>query len=77
VRRIRALLRHRLEREEKVVAALEDKPRPLGELLPVVYADTAQDLWGWAEMSLLAHLEKLERDHRASRDDRGWRAAAR
>jgi hypothetical protein len=34
-------------------------------------------LWGWAEMSLLAHLEKLERDHRASRDDRGWRAVAR
>jgi glyoxylase-like metal-dependent hydrolase (beta-lactamase superfamily II)/8-oxo-dGTP pyrophosphatase MutT (NUDIX family) len=77
VRRIRALIRHRLEREDKVVGALGDEPKPLGELLPVVYADTAQDLWGWAEMSLLAHLEKLERDRRASRDDRGWRAAAR
>jgi len=77
VRRIRALVRHRLEREGKVVASLGEQPRPLGELLPVVYADTAQDLWGWAEMSLLAHLEKLEREHRAARDDRGWRALAR
>ena len=77
VRRIRALIRHRLEREGKVVAALGGQSRSLGELLPVVYADTAQDLWGWAEMSLLAHLEKLEREHRAARDDRGWRALAR
>jgi len=77
VRRIRALVRHRLEREGKVVAALGETPVPLAELLPGVYADTPQELWGWAELSLLAHLEKLEREHRAVRDERGWRAHAR
>lgn len=77
VRRIHALVRHRLEREGKVVAALADSPRPLDELLPVVYADTPQELWSWAELSLLAHLEKLEHERRAVRDDDGWRAVAR
>lgn len=76
VRRIQALVRHRLEREGKVVAALSEAPRALGELLPVVYADTPQELWGWAEQSLLAHLEKLEREQRAARDGASWRAAA-
>ena len=77
VRRIRALIRHRLEREAKVESALGGTPRTLGELLPVVYADTPQDLWSWAEQSLLAHLEKLERERRASRDDAGWRLSPR
>ncbi len=77
VRRIRALVRHRLEREQKVHTALAATPRPLAELLPVVYADTQPDLWSWAERSLLAHLEKLERDGRAERSREGWRAVAR
>ena len=74
VRRIRALIRHRLEREEKVMAALAPGPAALAELLPVAYADTSRELWGWAERSLLAHLEKLERDGRAAREGDRWRA---
>ena len=77
VRRIRALVRHRLEREAKVVAALSADARTLGELVPVVYADTPRELWGWAERSLLAHLEKLEREGRAELVGSGWRALAR
>ena len=76
VRRIRALIRHRLEREGKVLAALGASPRPLRELLPTVYADTPQELWGWAEQSLLAHLQKLERERRAVQDEAGWRVAS-
>lgn len=78
VRRIRALVRHRLERETKVVAALADaggSPAPLAALLPVVYADTPRELWSWAERSLLAHLEKLEREGRARRAGDAWCAA--
>jgi glyoxylase-like metal-dependent hydrolase (beta-lactamase superfamily II)/8-oxo-dGTP pyrophosphatase MutT (NUDIX family) len=77
VRRIRALITHRLEREAKVLEALDVGPRPLEDLVPRVYADTPRELWGWAERSLLAHLEKLEREGRAERAGEGWRAIAR
>ena len=75
VRRIRALIRHRLAREDKVLAALSNESRTLGELVPLVYDDTPRDLWGLAERSLLAHLEKLERDGRVGREGSGWRLA--
>lgn len=77
VKRIRGLIRHRLDREEKVVTALADagEPVPLRDLVPLVYADTAKELWGFAERSLLAHLEKLEREGRARRAGEHWRAA--
>lgn len=77
VRRIRALIRHRLEREAQVLGALDGSARTLPELVPVVYADTPRELWGWAERSLLAHLEKLAREGRAVQTGEGWRAAAR
>lgn len=73
VQRIRALVEHRLGREGKVVAALGDSSQTLAELVPVVYTDTPRELWGWAERSLLAHLEKLERDGRVVRSGEGWR----
>jgi len=74
VRRIRALIAHRLEREAKVAAALSAEPRTTTELLAVAYDDTPRDLWSWAERSLLAHLEKLHRDGRAERAGDRWRA---
>jgi glyoxylase-like metal-dependent hydrolase (beta-lactamase superfamily II) len=73
VRRIRALLAHRREREQKVIGALSGVPRPLSELLANAYGDTPQRLWPYAERSLLAHLLKLEREGRASREGSGWR----
>ncbi len=73
VRRIRALVKHRLEREHKVLAALTAEARTLGELVPTVYDDTKPELWGWAERSLLAHLEKLASEGRAAREGSGWR----
>lgn len=78
VRRIRSLVRHRLDREAKVLAALASgvtKPVLLAELVPVVYSDTPNELWGYAERSLLAHLEKLEREGSAVRVGGAWRAA--
>jgi len=42
-----------------------------------VYEDTPRELWAFAERSLLAHLEKLEREGRAERAGEGWRAPAR
>ncbi len=71
-----ALLRHRLAREARVIAALAARGRAtLEELLPVVYQDVAQELHGYARYSLEAHLLKLERESRARRDGAAWLAA--
>ncbi len=72
MRRIRALIEHRLGREAKVAAALDASPRTLQELVARAYADTPRELWSYAERSLLAHLLKLEREGRAARDGDRW-----
>lgn len=58
-------LSHRQLREAKVLAALRGEPRSLAELVAEVYSDTPRALWPLAERSLLAHLVKLAREHRA------------
>lgn len=57
--KLRALIAHRLEREAKVRAALDEGARTLDELLPRVYADTPREAWPLARHSLRAHLERL------------------
>ena len=60
---------HRLMREGKVVKALEAKgggtPR---DLLDVAYDDTPRELYPLAAQSCMAHLIKLVKDGRATRD---------
>ncbi|TMQ69073.1 MAG: MBL fold metallo-hydrolase, partial [Candidatus Eisenbacteria bacterium] len=72
-RRIRGLIRHRLEREAQVAQALTPEPASLRELVARAYTDTPPALWGYAERSLLAHLIKLEAEGRAQRAGEGWR----
>lgn len=65
---------HRLQREQKVIAALGVTASTLAELVPKVYADTNPALYGLARDSLLAHLRKLQAEERASEDGQGlWR----
>ncbi|MGI9234422.1 MAG: MBL fold metallo-hydrolase [Woeseiaceae bacterium] len=57
------IIDHRLEREAKVSAALAANPNlKARDLVPHVYKDVDEKLYGWAERSLLAHLLKLEDD---------------
>ncbi len=64
---------HRLEREGKVAAALRANPGlTTHDLVPRVYQDVPEKLYGLAERSLLAHLIKLEEDGRAIREDGAW-----
>jgi ribonuclease/clavin/mitogillin len=63
--KLREYLAHRMLRERRVAAALHDRPRPLAELLAEVYSDRPRVVWPLAERSLLAHLVKLAREHRA------------
>lgn len=65
---IDTLYRHRMMREQKVVAGLEK----LGEssllgMLSTIYDDVDKKVYYYARFSLWAHLLKLERDGRAKR----------
>lgn len=73
MRRIRWLIHHRLEREAKVLAALDAEPRAIAALVERAYADTPRELWPYAERSLLAHLIKLEPEGKAAREGDRWR----
>ena len=63
--------KHRLAREALVVTALGRVTAPVTpeELVPEVYADVAPALHGLAARSLLAHLEKLAAEGRATVSD--------
>ena len=60
VRAIDWIVDHRLQREAKVLAAMQANPRlTTRELVPHVYTDIDPKLYEWAERSLLAHVLKL------------------
>ena len=59
-REVRRLIAHRLNRERKVVAALERLEHPsVEEMLPLVYDDVPERIHRVAARSLTAHLAKL------------------
>jgi endoribonuclease LACTB2 len=63
--RLAFYIRHRLEREAQIVAALTPEPQTLDELVAVVYATTPKTQWVFARYALEAHLIKLVREGRA------------
>jgi glyoxylase-like metal-dependent hydrolase (beta-lactamase superfamily II) len=73
---VRALIKHRLAREARVLQALQSvgsgQGAPLDDLLPAVYADVPVGLYPVARRSLLAHLFKLQADGLASARDERW-----
>lgn len=75
VRVIDWIIEHRLEREAKVLAAVQSNAGLTAhDLVPRVYQDVPEHLYGLAERSLLAHLLKLEADGMAAREDGHWTA---
>jgi glyoxylase-like metal-dependent hydrolase (beta-lactamase superfamily II)/8-oxo-dGTP pyrophosphatase MutT (NUDIX family) len=71
---VNKLIAHRLQREAKVLAAVQQLgPAPEAALLAQVYADTPAHLHGVALRSLRAHLQKLEAEGRVHMaDDERW-----
>lgn len=67
-------LRHRLEREAKVVAALARGAAPVEDLVPLAYPEVAPAIYPLAGRSLLAHLLKLQAEGRADVHGDRWRA---
>ena len=71
------IVQHRLEREEKVSAAVQANPDlSTRDLVPHVYTDVPERLYAWAERSLLAHLLKLEEEGEARCEGGRWRVGA-
>lgn len=69
------LIAHRLRRERKIERGLADIGScTLEELVVVVYDDVDQSMHRWAQRTMLAHLEKLEREGRARREQERWRS---
>ncbi len=66
-------LKHRMEREARVFAALTATAQTLDQLVPVAYPDVPAAIYPLAERSLLAHLKKLEREGRAHNECDRWR----
>lgn len=67
------IIGHRLEREAKVLTAIEANPnRTTHELVPHVYKDVDPKLYGWAERSLLAHALNLELDGTVTSERGRW-----
>jgi len=73
IRAIDWIISHRLQREARIVAAIESNPGlTISELVPHVYKDVDRKLYGLAERSLLAHIIKLEEEGIASNRDGRW-----
>lgn len=69
------LITHRLSREHKIFRALEAlAPVSLKDLTAKAYDDVPAAIHGLAARSALAHLLKLEAEHRAYQSDNLWHA---
>jgi glyoxylase-like metal-dependent hydrolase (beta-lactamase superfamily II) len=64
VAKLREYIAHRHERERQILAALEDGPKRVPELVKIVYAAYPEALHLAAAQSTSQHLRKLEREGR-------------
>jgi endoribonuclease LACTB2 len=71
--RLAFYIAHRLEREQRVLAALGAEPRTVEELVPPAYPDVPPAIYPLAARSLTAHLLKLEREGLAVRAGDRWK----
>ncbi len=70
---VQGIIDHRLRREEKVLKAMQQLRRAtLDELTPVVYDDVPLAMHPIAQLSLLAHLIKLERESILRQIEDSW-----
>lgn len=74
VGRLERYVRHRLDREAKVVRALTQHggPARAADLVPVAYDDAPRAVWPLAARSIEAHLGKLSQEGRITGTDEGW-----
>jgi glyoxylase-like metal-dependent hydrolase (beta-lactamase superfamily II) len=69
---VRGMIGHRRQRERQIVRLLDDAPRTIADMVPLMYKGVDQRLWPAASQSVLAHLIDLERRGMAGRDREVW-----
>jgi glyoxylase-like metal-dependent hydrolase (beta-lactamase superfamily II) len=65
--RVQAYIDHRNERERQIVESMDQGSRTVEQMVEAIYVDTPRSLYPAAGQSVLSHLQKLERERRASR----------
>ncbi len=66
--KIREYIKHRLERERQVIAALQAGRNTIGDITQLIYAGVSAGLQRVAEFSVQAHLEKLMREGKVKKE---------
>lgn len=71
--KIEEYIKHRTMRENKILDAIRAGAAQPSEIVEAAYTDVNPSLWGLAERSTIAHLEKLEEEGRVVRQDGEYR----
>ena len=71
-KKIDQYISHRLEREQKILAAVNEGAATPEEIVARVYTDVSPKAYAMAERAVLAHLEKLQADQLIKREGEGW-----
>lgn len=69
---VRGMIGHRRQRERQVLRLLEEHPRAVADLVPVMYKGLNPMLWPAAGQSVRAHLLDLERRGMVTRSEDIW-----
>ncbi|MDP9057345.1 MAG: MBL fold metallo-hydrolase [Pseudomonadota bacterium] len=70
---VRGLIGHRRQRERQILALLREAPQSIAEMVPRMYKGVAQELWGAAGRSVLAHLIDCEKRRLVVHEGEIWR----
>ena len=73
---VRGMIGHRRQRERQIVKLLDEMPRSIGELVPVMYKGVSEYLWPAAAQSVHAHLIELERQGSVQQSGEAWHGVA-
>jgi endoribonuclease LACTB2 len=71
--RIEEYIAHRHDREKQIVSAMQAGASAIPQIVKAVYTDVPEDMHQLAELSVLAHLEKLEGEGRVTRASNNFR----
>jgi glyoxylase-like metal-dependent hydrolase (beta-lactamase superfamily II)/8-oxo-dGTP pyrophosphatase MutT (NUDIX family) len=66
--RIEEYIKHRRDRESRIIDALRSGARAIPQIVKAVYTDVPEAMHQLAQLSVLAHLEKLEGEGNVTRD---------
>jgi len=74
--KIEEYIEHRTMRENKILEAVRAGAAQPAEIVEAAYTDVNPALWGLAERSTIAHLEKLEEEGRVVRYSGAYRSVS-